>query len=68
MSTVSSPCVGVCTIDAPSGFCLGCGRSLDEIVAWGSFDEARRRGVMALLPGRLAMKRETALDVTRPDP
>ena len=68
MSTVSSPCVGVCTIDAPSGLCLGCGRSLDEIVGWGGFDEARRRGIMALLPGRLATVREAALDAARADP
>ena len=28
-----SPCIGICTIDRKSGFCLGCKRTIDEI-AW----------------------------------
>jgi predicted Fe-S protein YdhL (DUF1289 family) len=26
-----SPCIGICTIDRKSGFCLGCKRMIDEI-------------------------------------
>ena len=49
----SSPCIGLCAIDDPSGLCRGCGRSLAEIAAWGGLGEAERLRVMALLPGRL---------------
>ncbi len=28
------PCVKICTLDARSGLCLGCGRTLDEIARW----------------------------------
>ena len=51
---VSTPCVKLCQIDAASGLCLGCGRTLDEIGRWGALDEAARRALMAALPARLA--------------
>ena len=41
---VPSPCISVCRIDAASGLCVGCLRTLDEIAAWGALgDDARRR-------------------------
>ncbi len=43
-----SPCTGVCTLDADDR-CLGCGRTLDEIAAWGSMDADRQRAVVAAL-------------------
>ena len=49
----SSPCTGVCVLDAASGLCLGCGRSRDEIGAWGSLSEPRRRAIMAGLEARI---------------
>lgn len=29
-----SPCIGVCRIDAASGQCQGCRRTLEEIADW----------------------------------
>ena len=49
---VASPCTRVCRIDDTSGLCIGCLRTLDEIVRWGSMDEAGRRRVRAALPTR----------------
>jgi len=49
---VASPCTKVCRIDPRSGWCEGCTRSLDEIAAWSSLDDAARRAVIALLPAR----------------
>ncbi len=41
---VPSPCVSVCRMDAVSGLCEGCFRTLDEISAWsGLADEGKRR-------------------------
>jgi uncharacterized protein len=51
---VASPCVSVCRIDATSGWCLGCARSLEEIAAWSSLDDAGKRAVWSLLPARRA--------------
>lgn len=51
---VETPCVKVCTLDARSGRCLGCGRSLDEIARWSSMSAVERARIMAALPERLA--------------
>jgi len=51
---IESPCVKVCTMDAASGLCMGCGRTLDEIARWSSLDDAERRKIMCGLPERLA--------------
>jgi predicted Fe-S protein YdhL (DUF1289 family) len=53
-NTVLTPCIKVCVIDAVSGLCAGCGRSLAEIGGWLGFSDAERRAVMAALPARLA--------------
>ena len=38
-----SPCISVCRMDAVTGLCEGCFRTLDEIAGWGMMaDEARR--------------------------
>ena len=50
--TIESPCVRMCTLDATGELCLGCFRTLDEIVAWTALSEAERAGVLARLPGR----------------
>lgn len=31
---ISSPCVAVCRMDADSGLCIGCYRTIDEISGW----------------------------------
>lgn len=49
----SSPCTGVCVLDAASGLCRGCGRTRGEIGAWGSLSEPARRAIMAGLEARI---------------
>ena len=51
---VDSPCVKVCSIDATTGWCLGCGRSMAEIASWSTLAPERRRAVLADLDGRKA--------------
>lgn len=58
MVPVSTPCIKVCIMDAPSGLCQGCGRTLDEIGRWAQFDESVRQTIMAALPARLARSRD----------
>lgn len=50
---IESPCVSLCVMDEASGWCLGCGRTIDEIARWGSTDEADRAAVMAELAARM---------------
>lgn len=49
---IESPCVKVCVMDARSGFCLGCARTIDEIARWGSMSDAERARTLAALPDR----------------
>ena len=58
-----SPCTGVCRIDPQTEFCEGCGRSINEIAAWGLMTAASRADVWALLPARMTEVRRR-----RPDP
>ena len=52
-----SPCNKICAIDAPSGWCLGCGRTLTEIASWASIGDAEQRQIAERLPSRLARLR-----------
>ena len=49
---VPSPCVSVCRMDAATGLCEGCLRTLDEIAAWGAMGDGDRRAVWRLIEQR----------------
>jgi uncharacterized protein len=51
---IESPCVKVCAIDATTGWCLGCGRSMAEIGSWSSLSNDSRRTIMTELDARKA--------------
>ena len=51
-STVRSPCTSVCRIDARSGWCEGCMRTIDEIARWGTMGDTQRLDVWAQLNER----------------
>jgi len=44
-SSVPSPCVSICIMDAATGLCTGCLRTIDEIAAWSVLDDDARRAV-----------------------
>lgn len=51
-----SPCTNICTIDAASGYCIGCLRTIDEIAGWGAADDSRKRAILEQLKGRTVRK------------
>jgi uncharacterized protein len=51
---VPSPCKNICKMHEPTGWCLGCGRTLDEIALWSVLDEDDKRAVWAELSARVA--------------
>jgi hypothetical protein len=51
---VPSPCTDVCRIDPSTGWCEGCLRTIDEIVAWGALDDRAKRAIWKRLPVRRA--------------
>jgi predicted Fe-S protein YdhL (DUF1289 family) len=56
---IESPCVKVCTLDARSGLCLGCGRTIKEIARWTAMSATERDRIMGELPWRLAASRRS---------
>ncbi|MRW90105.1 DUF1289 domain-containing protein [Duganella sp. FT80W] len=54
-SPVPSPCVSLCKMDLERRYCMGCLRTLEEIVAWGKADDDFKRIVWS----QLAHRRET---------
>ena len=54
---IETPCVRICTLDARSGLCLGCARTIDEIARWGAMSAAERARVIGELPARLAARK-----------
>jgi predicted Fe-S protein YdhL (DUF1289 family) len=55
-TTVDSPCVRNCCLD-DQDVCLGCGRSIAEILEWGPADQPRRREILRQASERLAVIR-----------
>jgi predicted Fe-S protein YdhL (DUF1289 family) len=49
---METPCIKVCVIDAKTGLCTGCGRSLVEIASWTTMTDGERRRIMRELPAR----------------
>jgi hypothetical protein len=49
---ILSPCIGVCTL-APSGLCIGCLRTSEEIGLWLNYTAGDRTRIMHELPLRL---------------
>ncbi len=53
---VQSPCIGVCSMDDNTGFCLGCYRTLDEIQQWWELGNKQKLAVVALASDREAQQ------------
>jgi uncharacterized protein len=53
MNIMITPCILICALDDETGFCCGCGRTLDEIGGWAGYTDAERQHVMTALPARL---------------
>jgi predicted Fe-S protein YdhL (DUF1289 family) len=51
---VPSPCINVCRMDASTGWCEGCLRTIDEIAGWSLFDDDAKRAVWDAIETRHA--------------
>jgi uncharacterized protein len=51
-SAPPSPCINICRMDAATGWCEGCLRTLDEIAVWGSLPDDDKRVVWQQLRQR----------------
>lgn len=53
-AATASPCIGVCVVEAETGWCAGCQRTLSEIAAWAALSEAGRQEVLERVARRRA--------------
>ena len=53
-----SPCISICQMDARTGLCVGCQRTIEEIVAWGGASDIERRAVWR----EIARRRDAMFD------
>ncbi len=49
---IPSPCINVCKMDAGTGLCQGCLRTLDEIAAWARLVDAQKQQILDLVAAR----------------
>jgi predicted Fe-S protein YdhL (DUF1289 family) len=54
---LASPCVRNCCLD-DDNVCMGCGRSLEEIVSWGTASDADKRAILARSRARREARRK----------
>jgi len=54
VTPVPSPCISVCRMDARTGLCEGCFRTIDEIARWSALPDAERRAVWRAIGARRA--------------
>lgn len=52
---VPSPCVSLCKMDVERRYCMGCLRTIEEIMAWSKADDAYKQGVWQ----EIARRRDT---------
>lgn len=64
---VPSPCINVCQMDAASGWCQGCLRTLDEIARWSRMDDTGKAAVWQALDQRRVIwaQRQAAPEASR---
>jgi uncharacterized protein len=42
---VPSPCINVCRMNAATGWCDGCLRTIDEIAGWSALDDRAKQAI-----------------------
>jgi predicted Fe-S protein YdhL (DUF1289 family) len=52
ITNILSPCIDVCDVDSTGQYCIGCGRSMDEIARWMSISNEQRQAIIKELHER----------------
>ena len=58
VDTLASPCERNCCLDEDH-VCMGCGRSLEEIIAWSGASDADKRAILDRSRARTEQRRKT---------
>lgn len=53
--SIESPCINICHMDARTGLCEGCFRTIDEITVWSRADDGLKREILDRVAERGAL-------------
>lgn len=67
-SAPASPCRNLCRMDAASGLCAGCSRTLEEIAGWAGMDSAAKEQTLARIAQRQRLKENPDMSTQTPAP
>jgi predicted Fe-S protein YdhL (DUF1289 family) len=51
---VNSPCINICQIDVKTQWCIGCGRTIEEITLWQAMSPQQQQNIIDQLKPRIA--------------
>jgi len=43
---IKSPCIEVCKMDIENNYCLGCGRSINQLTNWTNYTEKEKNEII----------------------
>jgi predicted Fe-S protein YdhL (DUF1289 family) len=58
---IPSPCIRICVLDGPTGWCRGCYRTIDEISHWERLTPVQKHALLARCAERRAQIPELPL-------
>lgn len=61
-----SPCISICKMDAQTGLCEGCWRTLDEIAGWGMACETVKQDIWKKIHQRIRQQYQNDLSAFDP--
>jgi hypothetical protein len=53
-NSIPSPCTNDCVFDGETSLCLGCHRTLDEVIDWARYDLETKQAVLRRIEARRA--------------
>lgn len=62
---IPSPCINTCRMEA--GYCIGCYRTIDEIICWSGASDDERRAILAAAEVRRRLDPDAGLRTARQD-
>jgi predicted Fe-S protein YdhL (DUF1289 family) len=67
LGALQSPCIDNCCLDE-NDICLGCGRSMQEIINWSKLTDSERNTVLALCQARQEQRAQKLLVLQQKQP
>lgn len=67
LSTIKTPCIGVCSTGIGDSVCRGCKRFAHEVINWNGYSEAERSSILSRIESLLTQVVQERLEVVDVD-